>query len=141
VAPSEDSDFTYQKFEEAYNADLANGLGNLVSRVAKLCEQNSISIGEKIEPDISQVNLDGFEFNLALENIWKVIKNLDVRINNEHPWNLSQAEAVPLLEKYSVNLLNIAYLLRPFLPDTAEKIEKQFGQAKIRSDKPLFPRL
>ena len=42
INPFEDSDFTYDKFEEAYNSDLANGLGNLVQRVAKLCELKNL---------------------------------------------------------------------------------------------------
>ena len=89
VHPFEDSDFTYKKFEDAYNADLANGLGNLVARVAKMCENANISIKaisktnagveNKItfwipDPDLEKRYLkaiNNFQFNDALSLIWE----------------------------------------------------------------------
>lgn len=142
VHPTEDSDFTYQRFAETYNNDLANGLGNLVSRVAKLCEKNSVQINSNTTaPAENGKYLDRFEFNLALEAIWRDLKALDVRINQDHPWTLSQTEAAPLLKEYAQNLVQIAASLQPFMPETAEKIEKQFTHSPIHSSAPLFPRL
>src|SRR3989338_208247 len=146
-----DSDITWGHLTEKYNADLANGLGNLVSRVAKLCEQNDLALSSdtNVKPHVSyssqqggyHVHIERFEFNLALEEIWRDIKELDVEISKNHPWDLSKEKAAQPLQKYARELINIAYALKPFLPETAEKIEKQFRGPKIKSEAPLFPRL
>jgi methionyl-tRNA synthetase len=149
VHPHEDSDFTYERFEEAFNADLANGLGNLVARIAKLCEKNDVSLKTKTKPQIPplaseagyEAHLNQFEFNLAVETVWRAIKELDVRLNQQQPWKLTPAKAKPLLEQHALDLLNIAYALHPLLPDTAAKIEAQFKPGKITGQPPLFPRV
>ncbi len=147
-SPFSDGDFSENKFIEVYNADLANGLGNLVSRLAKLCEQNDVQpstitprVPESAEQGGFTEHIEDFEFNLALEEIWREIKTLDVEINQRKPWGLEKESAAPLLTKFTRDLRNIAFMLRPFLPETAEKIEKQFKGPKIKSEKPLFPRL
>lgn len=142
VNPTEDSDFTYERFEESYNTDLANGLGNLVSRVAKLCEKNEIVLSKvaSLAAAPAWKHLAEFDFNLALAQIWKELKSLDVRINQEHPWTKSRDEAAPLLENLALDLIKVARSLQPFLPETAEKIEGQFKGA-VKSRPPLFPRL
>lgn len=144
ISPAEDSDFTKEKFEEVYNADLANGLGNLISRVAKLCEKESIGNVHITPTQDSTVNmgLKEFRFDLAISNIWDNIKILDQIINKEEPWKINDKnELKDALEKYVTQILNLAFNLKPFLPDTAEKIEKQFKSPKIKSSEPLFPRL
>lgn len=141
--PYEDSDFTFEKFEEAYNSDLANGLGNLVSRVAKLCEKSGLEFkSAKLKPDkIIETALGNFRFDEASKIIWKEVTETDQFINEEEPWKL-QGEA---LQKVLVHLVDhirsIAINLHPFLPETAEKIEEQFKGPKIKSGTPLFPRL
>lgn len=144
VHPHEDSDFSHEKFKETYNADLANGLGNLVARVAKLCEKNDVTVPatkDEILPEKSNEYLQNFEFNLALEEIWRKIKDLDVEINKTEPWKLSKDEAIIALKEYAKKIQQIAFALQPFLPQTAEKILTQFKGPKITSQKPLFPRI
>ncbi len=147
ISPFSDGDFSEEKFKEVYNADLANGLGNLVSRVAKLCEVN-ITESSIIDPDLSYFLKNGyhefvssFQFNIALELIWREIKILDVEINNRKPWSLSKEKANPFLTKFMHEIRNIAFALKPFLPETAKKIEEQFKGPKITSQPPLFPRI
>lgn len=140
----EDADVSLEKIKEVYNADLANGLGNLVSRVAKLCENENIK-GLNITPtrdDAADINLKGFRLDLALSSIWNKIKFIDQLISNDEPWkNKDKHELKEKLETYVANILSLASNLEPFLPETAEKIEKQFAGPKIVSAKPLFPRI
>ena len=157
IHPFKDSDFSYQRFEEVYNADLANGLGNLVQRVTKLCEQAGLqgkdikrktsSSAQLFSQDVSY-HIEKFEFNQALELIWKYISKLDKWIERERPWENSASEKKLILGKIIQgtescgSLLEIAYLLKPFLPETAQKIEKIFTAQKITAPKkPLFPRI
>ncbi len=143
-------DFSVQRFKEIYNADLANGLGNLVARVAKLCEKSGFDF-EAITPKILKTNrvskyLDEFKFDRALRWLWSDVKWglrwLDRRINDEKPWEIKDEKLLELrLNLYVLNIRKIAELLKPFLPETSEKIEKQFVGPKIKAEKPLFPRL
>ncbi|KKT66755.1 MAG: Methionyl-tRNA synthetase [Candidatus Woesebacteria bacterium GW2011_GWA2_44_33] len=144
IHPFEDSDFTIEKFEDAHNSDLANGLGNLVARVAKLCEEAEAKGIGKFDENFDLINADlaSFRFDSALDKIWQQIKFLDRRINNEGPWKIKDKKQLKeKLYEYSYEILNISHLLRPFLPETAKKIEKQFSASKIKSEAPLFPRI
>ncbi len=150
-SPFSDGDFSEDKLKEVYNADLANGLGNLVARVAKLCEiinyTNKISPKNFIEQEyIYKEDLLECKFNEALEMVWLEIENLDIEIYKQKPWELIKlASEISTIHKYLDNyvtgILKIAVLLKPFLPETAEKIEKQFTAEKIVSQQPLFPRI
>ena len=153
ISPFSDGDFSEEKFKEVYNADLANGLGNLVSRVAKLCEQNKFDLTE-IEQNRPNRILEGinpllknFKLNEILGYIWGCITSLDQYINKERPWQKELTEANKILSNIIIgsealsSLREIAEALRPFLPETAEKIENQFRGPKITSQPPLFPRI
>ncbi len=138
----EDGDISEEKLKIAYNSDLANGLGNLVARVAKLCEQNNINA-----PKVAQVWCAGLEealseykFNEALNIIWQLIADTDKKINQEKPWELSGGELTEVLEDLAKRILHIAFNLQPFLPETSAKILKQFA-GQIQSTPSLFPRI
>lgn len=143
----DDGDFTEERFKEVYNADLANGLGNLVSRVAKLAENSGLDFvkkekGGEIYRDAQKRAIENFRFDLALNNIWTVdISSVDTHINQETPWTREGGKLKEVLEFEVKELRSIAKKLRPFLPETARNIEKQFIGPKIRSAKPLFPRI
>lgn len=145
-----DGDFSERRFREIYNADLANGLGNLVARVAKLAE------GHKFEPKnlnniyylsgVEEVKrcrgaLDEFRFDQALEIIWRKISRTDKYVDTHRPWQLEGKKKTQALTRLREEILAIGYLLGPFLPQTTEKIEKQFSGPKVRAQKPLFPRI
>jgi methionyl-tRNA synthetase len=138
-----DGDFTEEKFREIYNADLANGLGNLCARIAKLCENNHVSVeyetADKFDPEFHTLMKD-FKFNEILEYIWRQIKALDVRLNAEKPWELDSENAGTFLKQYVGKLLVISTQLRPFMPETANKIITHF-RGSIKAIEPLFPRL
>ena len=145
-----DGDFSEEKLKTVYNADLANGLGNLVARVAKLCENSGFEDFEKIELKLNRKvkkHLDNYEYDRALNAIWFDVKWglrwLDQKISEEKPWLIKEdKQSLRIkLALYVNNIREIAYNLQPFLPDTAEKILDQFKGPKITSGKPLFPRL
>lgn len=140
---TEDSDISEEKLKQAYNSDLANGLGNLVSRVAKLCENNNFSfrIGENKMLEAVKLSIKNYSFNEALSNIWSNIRITDGIINKEEPWKLSGKKLNDRLFAYVSSIAQIVSDLKPFLPETAEKIEEQFKGPKITSQKPLFPRI
>jgi len=147
-----DGDFSLLRFKGVYNADLANGLGNLISRVAKLCENSGFRLDPKDKKterfkSIVQHSLEKFDFNKALEYIWRSdikwgLKWLDQDINEAKPWQINDKKFLNLkLHLYVTNIREIAYNLQPFLPKTAEKILEQFSGPTIQSQPPLFPRL
>lgn len=143
VSPTEDSDFTKEKFEEVYNGDLANGLGNLVARVAKLAENYKIS--GKQRPDKFRLqsigeHMEKFEFDKAIENIWNNIRTADKIISDKELWKETEKK-LDDLNSVIDNILSIAYDLLPFLPETAKKILDQFSSEEIKSTLPLFPKI
>ena len=143
-----DSDFTWDKFEEAYNHELANDLGNLVQRLATLVNKNNVSIKKipklELEKDYREL-MDKFEFSHAFDLVWEKIQELNKRIDEEKPWVLAKNGESEKLEKclsgLVVDLLKTNEMLKPFLPETSEKIEKIFTAKEIAPPKtPLFPK-
>ena len=140
-SPFQDGDFSEDKFRAVYNADLANGLGNLVARVARLCEKvkhQAKENKEELNKDV-QEKLSEYKFNEAISFVWNRIAEIDKKINKEEPWKLADEDLKKTLEVYVSDIQTIGTNLKPFLPETAEKILKQFS-GKIKSAAPLFPR-
>jgi methionyl-tRNA synthetase len=136
-----DVDITAEKLRESYQADLANGLGNLISRVAKLAEKigfESQAAAAEFYGSLENF-LDNYRVDLALEHIWAKIKELDSLIDKNEPWKLSEPDLHGFLDRIVPEIQYLAYNLKPFLPETADKIEKQFT-GKVKSGQPLFPR-
>jgi len=139
---AEDGEASVERIKEIYNTHLANGLGNLVARVAKLAEKHSLALHEEpsaLNPHV-QKYLGEFRFNDALYEIWKLITLADQQINETKPWGLEGEKARDVLENLSKQIVTIAYNLTPFLPETAGTILKQFS-GEIKSSAPLFPRI
>lgn len=142
-----DGDYSERRFKEVYNADLANGLGNLIARVAKLCEKNKFGLNSKflkgnveIYPETAKF-ISEYQFNEALRIIWDKITEIDRHINQNTPWKLQGDALEAALEYYVKEIITIARNLTPFLPETSEKIFEQFSAAVISSEKSLFPRV
>lgn len=153
----DDGDFSYKKFEERYNGDLANGLGNLVARTAALGEKISpigfnqldieLPIAEKIKETLKSYEdyIADFKLNETLASIWQLISFADKYINEKKPWALSGGEFKAVILNSTYLVFKIASLLEPFLPETAEKIRRQFlvddSSIRILRGENLFPRL
>ncbi|HOY56206.1 MAG TPA: methionine--tRNA ligase [bacterium] len=147
ISPVEDGDYTEEKFKEAYTADLCNGLGNLVSRVSNLIDKNNLSLKLDANSDGELKNkfdqkLSEYKFNEALEILWAKLRACDETITRTEPWKIKDtSELKKILEPIAQDILNVAILLGPFMPTTAEKIIKTFTAEKIIKSEPLFPRV
>ncbi len=148
ILPFEDSDFSEERLQQKYNADLANGLGNLVARVSTLLEKNGIAT--QLSPNnlaaIAELRdhsgLPEYQFNRALQFIWQNIAVCNEELTAKAPWKLSSAEEVgAVLKPLAAKILDIALMLQPLLPLTATKIIDQFSQPQIIKGESLFPRL
>lgn len=158
IPSTEDGDYTRQKFEDRYNADLAGGLGNLVARVTALAAKLKIG-GEKFKTPtkIKFINniwkkykesLDNFKFNEALIAVWDLIAFCDRYIDKERPWVKSSKQQL-VVNNLLFAIANIASLLQPFLPETSAKIFSQLGIKpvdkkwvfKVKKSAPLFPKI
>jgi methionyl-tRNA synthetase len=146
IPAGNDGDISRDRFKELYNADLANGLGNLAARIAALCVD--IELDKASESDWNFAPeyialLDNFEIDKALSWVWDHVRSLDKYINQHEPWKLkTDVEALkPVMQEAVTRLNNIAYHLQPFLPSTAEKLLTQFSATSIKKQDPYFARL
>jgi methionyl-tRNA synthetase len=146
VNPFEDSDMTLETVKEAYQAGLANGLGNLVSRIMTLSERNLDNrVVELIVEDedkrpslLSDFKVEQFRFDTICEMIWNSINKLDKSISEEEPFKIikvDQEKGKKMLIDYVSKLAQIAYGLKPLLPKTSEKLLKIIKENK----KPVTP--
>lgn len=140
-----DGDFTVEKFKEAYNANLANGIGNLCSRVAKLCEKHGLAgISAPVSFDTQFIHyLDQVDISTALEWLTQHVSETDQYLSVKQPWKETEdLKRTTVLNDAVKRILFIAYHLQPFLPETSQKIIKHFTEPKIRAfETSLFPRL
>jgi len=139
----EDVDMTMERIIEKYNADLANGLGNLVSRIMKLAKNYDGSSTPVRKGD--QENLLNFfeniELNQALDYIWKIVREDDKFVEENKPWELVKTDKKKfeeVMKKLVSDLYLISELLVPFMPETSEKIKKALA---IKETGSLFPRV
>ncbi len=130
----EDSDYGEDILIERNNKELADKLGNLVSRVSALVEQYDLKEVnfEKIDVDIHISNviedvsklIDRFEFDKALSSIFAFIDTLNQWVQKEKIWETGSKED---LFELATGIRAVSILLWPFIPETSEKIAKQFG--------------
>ena len=129
----EDGDFSYAKFEERYNADLAKGLGNLAARVTTVAKKVGAMpmvlavSNQEFSRQISEAkqqrdaNLLQYRFNEAISEVWKLVNFCDKYIEKTQPWKTHNLEAVGDL-LYALSALSD--LVEPFIPQTSRKIKE-----------------
>lgn len=142
-----DGDISWRQFDEKYNADLANGLGNLVARVSNLLEKNNLELNLKINSDEKLIKeyeekMLAFKFDEALKLLWEKLKNGDEILSDKKPWKMDDKKEIEkILKPIAQDILNIANLLKPFMPDISKKIIEQFSAKQIKKGESLFPRI
>ncbi len=154
-----DGDFSETKLVERYNGELANGLGNLVARVATLGEKVSpiqFDFHRSLLPNVREATAAAFanyerafaEFRLneAIAEVWRLIAFTDRYLNAVEPWKAADAAALAKIIANAGYLVStISNLLQPFLPETADRIQEQIRFTdrviEIRKGEVLFPRL
>lgn len=141
-----DPDITMERLTEKYNADLANGLGNLVSRVLKLSEKLDSRTGADADkaagfPAELAKMIDEYRFADAMEYVIGLVREANKYIDDEKPWELVKTD----MERFDGvmhvlldRLASIASALAPVLPETSGKIAKALEEGKTE---PLFVRV
>ena len=154
ISPFEDTPFTKEMFKDAYNANLANGLGNLVSRIMTMSQNNVIATAseqnERGGKQTSEIFFDK-KFTEAFENynlqqaaniVWKKISELDEKIQKSEPFKMVKTDkekAKKIINELVLGLHEVAIHLEPLLPETSEKILKLIKENK-KPETPLFAR-
>lgn len=151
----DDGDFTWEKFENAYNNELGNELGNLVQRVTSMISryQGGV-IGDMPQPehDIQGYReaMNELRFNKAFDEIWNKVRSLNSYLESVKPWEIAKAREkdaeaeshlAEILAYASGSLLQIADLLTPFLPTTAKKMQEAFETGVVKTEGILFPKV
>jgi len=140
-----DMDVSWDKFDTTYTAFLSNGLGNLCSRVAKMCEKNGANFN--LESEAAQTSpayqryMKSFDLKEALDLTLNNISQADQYLSENQPWKLEGSQQQEILQTAVYHILCIALQIKPFMPETAKEIQKHFTKENIVAFHPLFPRL
>jgi methionyl-tRNA synthetase len=142
-----DGEFSWSRFAEVYNADLANKLGNLYSRSTRLLSTNyngvlegtagkspeAVPAAVDIETTVKQVqgHVEACQYNQALQKIWfQVVDPTNQYVDRTEPWKLvksDKAAAGKVLHQLVEQLRRVAILLKPYLPRMAETLYTSFN--------------
>jgi methionyl-tRNA synthetase len=171
IPTCDDGDFSRDRFESLYSGELANNIGNLISRV---CAMTSKYFDEKVPMESSDEELAAkvakswksyhenfakFDLKAALEGILRLSDVANTYVEDKKPWVLAkedQEELAKVMYKLLELIRHIGVMLLPFIPETAEKILSRIGTDKenasenwgelkkdsaVQKGEPLFPRL
>ena len=156
IPTQEDGDFTWEKFENAYNNELGNDLGNLVQRVSAMITRYQAGVignAAQTEHDMGPYRdaMNAYEFNKALDIVWNTVRSLNQYLEQVKPWEIAKnrekdTEAADhlaeVLAHAASTLIQAADLLVPFMPATAEQVRKTFDTGVVPSNVvPLFPKM
>ncbi len=139
----EDGDFSEKSLIARHNNELANKLGNLVSRVSGLIEKNGVekcenNLIKKLKLREIEKLIENYKFDKALNEIFAFIDICNEYVQSKKIWETKDKKALFELKE---SILKIAELLSPFIPESAEKIKRQFSVKKIKKSKILFKKI
>lgn len=141
LSPYEDGDFDTNRFKEAYNANLANGIGNLTNRVLKMAQDNISKDDVILSEELPQEYVEKmYELNLhkASEIAWGYVAELDRYIQQTEPFKLVKTnpeEGKKIISELVARLHGIAHMVEPFIPTAS----KQILDAIEKFEKPEVP--
>ncbi len=145
ISSFEDSPFTMERFKNAYNANLANGLGNLASRILTLSEKyldKCPEIPKKSDFTEYFSFFEKFDIKQATDYVWKEIGELDKSIQETEPFKVVKIDEIKgkeLISNMVLRLYRIARMLNPIMPETNILLKKLIKENK-KPEKPLFLR-
>ena len=148
LSPFEDSPFTMEKFKEAYNSGLANGIGNLTSRVMKMATTYGVELSVEDKKaayytiEVADVLTITYNLAKAMDDIWLKIQSVDEDIQRNEPFKkikVNPEEAKEDVYRMLHNLFGVALALEPFMPETSLSIQNLIKENKM-PEKPLFVR-
>jgi len=137
-----DGDFSYSRFEERYNNDLANELGNLLNRAVAMTDRYL----DGIVPGVAEYDILGWwtqyrksmeelRFNDALAATWKIVREMNKFIDDKEPWKLGKLEDRSAVSDVMYVLLealrHIAWMIMPVMPEAAAKIFEAIGTSFV----------
>lgn len=147
VSSFEDSPFTMERFCDAYNSGLVNGLGNLTSRILTMSSNYDVSLNEeelKTKYYTEAVKeLESFDIYKHINNVWENISDLNKYIQENEPFKkikVDEEGAKKDLHYLLYHLFGIALALEPMMPETSKKIQELIKENK-KPESPLFPRI
>lgn len=146
VGNFEDSPFTLERFRDAYNSGLANGLGNLTSRILTMSSNYEVKLSDE-ELDMKYftdkiLDLENFDINKFINFIWFNLRGLDEYIQRNEPFKkikINKEEAEKDVHYLLYHLYGAALAIEPMLPETSQKIQELIKQNK-KPETPLFLR-
>lgn len=156
IPTQDDGDFTWEKFETAYNTELGNDLGNVVQRVAMMISRYQAGVigdAPQTEHDMRAYHqaMSDLKFNEALDQVWLMVRSLNQYLETVKPWEVAKqrekdedaaAHLSEILATSVGTLMQIADLLVPFMPHTADVIHKTFETGVVVDQGGvLFPKI
>ena len=145
ISTFEDSPFTMERFKDAYNSGLANGLGNLTSRILSMTEnylEGKAFRSVVVSNGFDDKDLNNFDIKKYMDKIWAKIQELDKIIQEQEPYKVFKTDkekAIGMVVDLCNKLALIANSLKPVMPETSEKILACLSGHK-KPEKPLFMR-
>ena len=152
----QDGDFAMESFKNRYNADLANNIGNLLSRTLNMAAKNIGELPEKIEGDFELLKkaddvektinaaYDELAFDKVLDLIYSYSSELNKLVADKKPWELAKTDpetAQQILLELIACQRKTARWITPFMPTIGAEMQKRLATGPIAKYPPLFPRL
>lgn len=152
----QDGDFSMESFKNRYNSDLANNIGNLLSRTLNMAAKNIGELPEVIEGDYALLKqatqveeaidkaYNDLAFEKVLEQIYGYSSELNKFVGEAKPWELAKTDveaAKKVLLELIACLRKVALWIEPFMPTIAKEMQHRLAAGKIEKYPPLFPRL